>query len=279
MYFSADAEARLVSPCFGNVPCGVASASQNKKRQVEFLDKGYAGTVAFDTDVEAAKSISSERVCAALENNGSWLVGSHTGSHDIFKELDVLVVLYAIMKRHIEGMVCTRTRVVDRSRIIQRASTREEDCSFVFMEGECHDAVCGPESLLDTIAVMDVNINVEYAWMVKEELEYGKNDVIDVAKARCSSLLSVMQSAGPVNCNVGLMVGELTSSVKRRSSVGRAVLVEAIEYGAVISSIIRKCLCFWVQCNVRGSDSATYLVLQFKVIGAVGGPYLCRKWM
>jgi len=35
------------------------------------------------------------------------------------------------------------------------------------MEGECHDAVGGPESLLDTIAVMNINIDIEYAWVVK----------------------------------------------------------------------------------------------------------------
>jgi len=178
------------------------------------LGKGNAGTVGLDTDVEAAKSIPSERVCTTLEDNSSWLINSHTGSHYIFKELDVLVVLYTIMKRHIEGVVCTRARVIDRSRIIQRASTGEKDSSFVLMERECHDAVGGPESLLDTIAVVNINIDVEYARVVKQELEYSDNNVIDVAKARCFGLLGVMKTPGPVDCNIGLVVGELSSSVK-----------------------------------------------------------------
>ncbi len=107
MYLSADAEARLVGPGFGNISCGIASTPKDKERQMECLDKGHAGTVGLDAYIEAAKSVSSERVCATLEYNSSWLIGSHTGSHYVFKELDVLVVLYTIMKRHVERMVCT----------------------------------------------------------------------------------------------------------------------------------------------------------------------------
>lgn len=207
MYISADAEARFVSPGFSDISWGIASAPQYKEGQIELLDECYTSTVGSDTNIEAAKSISSKRICATLEDNSSRLISSHTWSYYIFKELDVLVVLYPIVKRHIEGMVRTWARVVDRSRIVQGTGAGEKDGFVILVERKCHDAVRGPKSLLNAIAVMNVNVNVEYAGMVKEELQYCKYDIIDVAESRCFDFFRMVQPTGPIYCNIGLMVG------------------------------------------------------------------------
>ena len=45
-------------------------------------------------------------------------------------------------------------------------------------------------------------------------MEYGNDNVVDVAKARCFGLLGVVKTPRPIDCNVGLMVSELTRSVE-----------------------------------------------------------------
>lgn len=52
------------------------------------------------------------------------------------------------------------------------------------MEGKGHDAVGRPEGLLDTVTMVDVNIYVEDAWVVQEQLEDREDDVIYVAESR-----------------------------------------------------------------------------------------------
>ena len=67
--------------------------------------------------------------------------------------------------------------------VIETAGAREVVVLVVFVEGEGHDAVGGPEGLLDPVAVVDIDVDVEYAGVVEEELEDGDDDVVDVAEA------------------------------------------------------------------------------------------------
>lgn len=54
----------------------------------------------------------------------------------------------------------------------------------VLVKGHGHDAVRGVEGLLHSVAVMDVNVDVEHALVVLEQLQNGQHDVIHVAKSR-----------------------------------------------------------------------------------------------
>lgn len=45
------------------------------------------------------------------------------------------------------------------------------------MEGDGHDAVGGVEGFLDTISVVDVNVDVEDAWVEAKEFEDAEDDV------------------------------------------------------------------------------------------------------
>ena len=67
------------------------------------------------------------------------------------------------------------------------------------VEGKGHDTVIHPESLLNAITVVAVDIDVEYAREDAEEFQYAENDVIYVAKAAGLSLLRVVQPPGPVD--------------------------------------------------------------------------------
>ena len=52
----------------------------------------------------------------------------------------------------------------------------------VLVEGHSHDPVGGVEGFLHPVAVVNVNIDIEDALMVLEQLKDGKHDVVHVAK-------------------------------------------------------------------------------------------------
>ena len=70
------------------------------------------------------------------------------------------------------------------------------------MERDCHDPVCGVERLLDSVPMVDVNVNVQDSLVILEEFKDGKDDVVDIAEARCFALLCMVESPCPVDCNV-----------------------------------------------------------------------------
>jgi hypothetical protein len=52
----------------------------------------------------------------------------------------------------------------------------------ILVEADCHDAVCGIERFFDTVAVMYVNIDVQDAIVIAEQLEYPQDDIFVVCK-------------------------------------------------------------------------------------------------
>lgn len=81
------------------------------------------------------------------------------------------------------------------------------------MERDRHDAVRDVERLFDAVAVVDVNVNVEHARVVLEQLEDAEHNVVHVAEARALGLLRVVETARPVDGNVTQAVVQPRSSV------------------------------------------------------------------
>ena len=90
--------------------------------------------------------------------------------------------------------------------VLALACPREE--LAVLVEGVGHDAVGRPERLLDAVAVVAVDIDVEHAGDGAEELEDAEDDVVDVAEAGSLALLGVVQAPGPVDGDVGVAFHE-----------------------------------------------------------------------
>ena len=67
---------------------------------------------------------------------------------------------------------------------------------------ESHDAVGAVEGLLDAVAVVHVDVDVQDARVDLEQLEDGQHDVVDVAEAGRLRLLGVVQPPGPVDGHV-----------------------------------------------------------------------------
>ena len=73
-----------------------------------------------------------------------------------------------------------------------------EEVVPISVEGETHHPVSHVEGLLDSVAMVDVYIDVEDSLVVFEQLEDGQHNVIDVAEATGLVLLCVVQATGPV---------------------------------------------------------------------------------
>jgi hypothetical protein len=83
------------------------------------------------------------------------------------------------------------------------------------VERDGHDAVCCVERLLDAVAVVDVNVDVQHARVALQQLEDRKHNVVGVAEPARLALLRVVQAAGPVDRNVRLAAVELRGASKR----------------------------------------------------------------
>jgi len=67
------------------------------------------------------------------------------------------------------------------------------------VKADRHNSIGSVKGLFDTISVMTIDVNVEYAGVRPKEFQDGENDVIDVAESGGFSFLCVMESAGPVD--------------------------------------------------------------------------------
>ena len=70
------------------------------------------------------------------------------------------------------------------------------------MDTEAHNTVCGVESLLNTVPMMTVDVDVQDAWIRTEEREDAEDDVVDVAEAGSLCFLCVVEAACPVDGDV-----------------------------------------------------------------------------
>lgn len=100
-----------------------------------------------------------------------------------------------------------------------------------------HDAIGRVERLLDAVAVVDVNVNVQDALVVLEQLEDGQDDVVGVAEPGRLGLLGVVEPAGPVDGYVRLLLVELDGAGYRAARGQLAELVHSVEHGAVFADV------------------------------------------
>lgn len=70
------------------------------------------------------------------------------------------------------------------------------------METDSHDSVGVIECLFNSIPVVNVDVEVENAWVDFEELDDADDDVIDVAEAASLSFTCMVKTAHPVDSNV-----------------------------------------------------------------------------
>lgn len=105
------------------------------------------------------------------------------------------------------------------------------------MERHRHHPICGKKCLLNTISMVDIDVYIQYTPVNLEELKDAQNDVIDVAKARGLGLLGVVQAAGPVDGDVGVLAIEFDGGADGSAGGGLAEGEEAVEDRAVLADV------------------------------------------
>jgi hypothetical protein len=122
------------------------------------------------------------------------------------------------------------------------------------MERDSHDTISAVERLLHSIAMVDVNVDVEHTLVFLQELKDAQHNVVDVAETGRFALLRVVKTTSPVDCNVGASIVQLgctscvftgvcVRGVGRREWVGVDVGVNA---RACVVCGVRKWMWMWV---------------------------------
>lgn len=192
-----------------------------------------------DIEVEAAEAVAAEGVGAALDDDCGGVVVLDAGADYVSEEARIAFIVDAVVERDVEGVVRAGIAVGCRTCFVEPAGAGKEDLLIVFVERQRHHTIGGPESLFDAVAMVDVDVYVEDSRVVEEKLEDGEDDVVDIAESAGFSLFSVVQTAGPINGDVGLFAGEFAGCVEGGAGVEGAIFEEAVEDGAIIAHVER----------------------------------------
>ena len=192
-------------------------------------------------EVEAAEPIARERVGAALQHERSRLIDLHHLLHDGHKDSLIALVVNAVLERNVERVVlaCLHTDVLD-------IAGPGEEVVPVLMERDSHHAVRRVEGLLDAVAVVDVDVEIQDTWVVLKQLEDAQHNVVHVAKSRRLGALRVVQAARPVDCHISNAMVELHRAIDGAARVDAAVVVQPIKDRAIFAveplQLLRKVL-------------------------------------
>mmetsp|Transcript_17029 Transcript_17029/g.34450 ORF Transcript_17029/g.34450 Transcript_17029/m.34450 type:complete len:267 (-) Transcript_17029:424-1224(-) len=193
----------LERPAPRDVPNRVAAAAQDQRRHLLIQHEAHALGVAVDREVEAAESVPSEGIGAALQDDGTRLVALHDARDDGLEDGLVRGVVHAVLEREVDGIVLALRGAY----VLDVARAWEVLAEFV--EGYRQHSVSRIKGLLNAVAMMDVDIDVQHSLVVLEELEDCEDNVVRVAEARSLALFGMVQPARPVDCHVRLPLVEL----------------------------------------------------------------------
>lgn len=163
--------ASLKGPGASDISHGVAATAENESWQAELLHKIDAVCMTAHAEIEAAQSIAGQTVATTLEYYSLWLVVFHNSANDGLENVPVGRICNAIAEGKVDRMVLAITH----TNVAKLASTRE--ILAVLVERASHDTVGGVERFLDTVTVMDVNIDVKNTLVESQELNDSEYNV------------------------------------------------------------------------------------------------------
>lgn len=153
----ANKNASLESPRAGDIAHCVTATAQDQGGQVEALDEVDAVRVASHAQVETSQAITRETVTTTLKNHGFWTVPLHNALDHRLEDTLVRDIVDAVTKWEIDSIVFA----LSHTDVTELTGTRE--ILSILVERHSHDTVCSVKCLLDTIAMVDINIDVENA--------------------------------------------------------------------------------------------------------------------
>ncbi|KAI6769544.1 hypothetical protein HG530_004173 [Fusarium avenaceum] len=161
----------LKSPSTCDVSHCVATSTENQSRKVEALDKVDTVGMTIHAQVEATETITRQTVATTLQDNSLRLVVLHDVLNNRLEDRTVRRIGNTISERKVDGVVLS----LSNTSIPKLTSSRE--ILAILVERNGHDTVGGVESLLNTVTMMDIDINVEDPLFKSKEFENAEDDV------------------------------------------------------------------------------------------------------
>lgn len=121
--------------------------------------------------IEASQAVSRKTVATTLENDGLRTVPLHNTPDDRFEDALVRKIIDAVTQREVDSIVLS---LAD-SNIAQFTGTGE--IFSIFVKRDRHHAVRSVESLLDTVTVMNINVNVQDTLPESQKFQDSKDNV------------------------------------------------------------------------------------------------------
>ena len=87
----------------------------------------------------------------------------------------------------------------------------------------------------------------------------------------------MMETAGPINGNVGLTISKLAGGIKGGACIERAIMIETIKYRTVVAGVVGVCIGFWVPRVVRRSNPRICSVSHKDAKRKGYAKYLCKN--
>jgi hypothetical protein len=97
------------------------------------------------------------------------------------------------------------------------------------VERDCHDSIGVIKGLFDTVAVMNIDIEVKDSGVYFEQLKNAENDIIDVTEPTGLGLFAMMEATGPVDNNTSLLSENEIGCIDTTASGQLAEIIQALE--------------------------------------------------
>lgn len=113
--------------------------------------------------IERSQSITPQRIRSALKDNRTGSEGRDSWFHDCLEESEVALVVDSILERYVEREVFAESV----SYLVDGSGSWKE-VSGVLVEGDGEDSIRLVEGFLNSISVVDVDVDVEDSGTVSE---------------------------------------------------------------------------------------------------------------
>src|SRR6266403_268810 len=111
--------------------------------------------------IKCPEPVEAQRVGTTLPNDARWLKMCDSVTDNSFEHCQVHVVVDAVLQGYVETKVLSQPGA-----IIVQLSRSWEKVASILVKRDSHDAVRMVERELDTIAMMDVDVDVQHARVV-----------------------------------------------------------------------------------------------------------------
>mmetsp|Transcript_6211 Transcript_6211/g.9327 ORF Transcript_6211/g.9327 Transcript_6211/m.9327 type:complete len:239 (-) Transcript_6211:474-1190(-) len=203
----------LIGPAPCHITNGISSSTQHQGRHIETLGIPHTLRMALQTQIKTPQSISRQRVRTTLQHNRTRLKHLHNLIHHRFKYPFIRLIRHPTRQWSIDR----KSRPLLGTRILNMPRPRKE--IPILVQTKRHDPIRTIKCLLDSIPMMDININIQHSRMHLEQFQYGQYNIINITKSRSLTLLGMMEPPTPINGNIAIPPIQFDRSIQRGTRI------------------------------------------------------------